>query len=257
MRTGYSEGEPWVSVAPHNKEKALFIIKLTFQNEITLNIDFIPQTFAASLIRNMGKANDDKKRLFCYFSALAIEKKARIVLLINDNKYNPTDASEWPTDWHRLQIHMELFPICQFPQKPDYKELVMDWGNLAMGMCLSLLDIVPINDNKTFNGYKEGNKAQVLTTRYERNRFNRIICLEHYGYTCRICGFNFQQFYGDIGVDFIHVHHIIPVSKMGDDYLVDPINDLIPVCPNCHSMLHKTNPPMDPDELRKCIEQNK
>ncbi|MBK9012922.1 MAG: HNH endonuclease [Saprospiraceae bacterium] len=57
--------------------------------------------------------------------------------------------------------------------------------------------------------------------------------------------------YGGIGKDFIHVHHIVPISKPGEKYEIDPINDLIPVCPNCHSMLHTTNPPLKIEKLRK------
>jgi len=34
------------------------------------------------------------------------------------------------------------------------------------------------------------------------------------------------------------VHHIKPISEIGEDYLVDPVRDLVPVCPNCHRMLH-------------------
>ena len=45
--------------------------------------------------------------------------------------------------------------------------------------------------------------------------------------------------YGEIGKDFIHVHHLIPLNEIGKEYIVDYKNDLIPVCPNCHAMLHR------------------
>ena len=38
--------------------------------------------------------------------------------------------------------------------------------------------------------------------------------------------------------NMIHVHHIVPVSEIGEEYVVDPVKDLIPVCPNCHMVLH-------------------
>ena len=50
---------------------------------------------------------------------------------------------------------------------------------------------------------------------------------------------NFEEKYGAIGKDFIHVHHKIPLSEINEEYIVDPVNDLIPVCPNCHAMLHR------------------
>ena len=42
-----------------------------------------------------------------------------------------------------------------------------------------------------------------------------------------------------MGKDFIHVHHIIPLNEIKEEYTVDPIKDLVPVCPNCHAMLHR------------------
>lgn len=50
---------------------------------------------------------------------------------------------------------------------------------------------------------------------------------------------SFDETYGMFAKDFIHVHHIKPLSEINEEYEVDPINDLIPVCPNCHAMLHR------------------
>lgn len=52
---------------------------------------------------------------------------------------------------------------------------------------------------------------------------------------------NFEKFYGKLGKHFIHVHHIIPLKDINEEYIVNPIKDLIPVCPNCHAMLHTKN----------------
>ena len=59
------------------------------------------------------------------------------------------------------------------------------------------------------------------------------------GCQCTVCGLNFEKKYGEIGKDFIHVHHIVPLNQIGKEYVVDFKNDLIPVCPNCHAMLHR------------------
>ena len=69
-------------------------------------------------------------------------------------------------------------------------------------------------------------------------------------------GFDFEAVYGGLGRGFIHVHHLVPVSTIGKEYKIDPIQDLRPVCPNCHSMLHKNNPPLTIEELKNII-QNK
>lgn len=83
----------------------------------------------------------------------------------------------------------------------------------------------------------EGNRKKVYVNRYERDPEERRKCLERYGnkYKCIVCGFNFEEVYGEIGRDFIHVHHIKPLADNGKDIS----ENLIPVCPNCHAMLHR------------------
>nr|WP_251129572.1 MULTISPECIES: HNH endonuclease [unclassified Exiguobacterium] len=63
--------------------------------------------------------------------------------------------------------------------------------------------------------------------------------MEYYGVSCQVCQIDFEQIYGEVGRDFIHVHHIKPLHDIGQNYVVDPITDLRPVCPNCHAMLHR------------------
>jgi|tagenome__1003787_1003787.scaffolds.fasta_scaffold20693878_2 5-methylcytosine-specific restriction protein A len=97
----------------------------------------------------------------------------------------------------------------------------------------------------------EGSRQEVITTRYERNPEARRRCLEHYGYACRVCGFDFQAVYGDLGRGYAHVHHIEPLHTLGAEHEVDPVMDLRPVCANCHYMLHRSEDPiLTPDELR-------
>lgn len=91
------------------------------------------------------------------------------------------------------------------------------------------------------NEYLEGEEQTILVTKYERNQEARRKCLEHLGTSCKVCGFNFFEEYGEIGRDFIHVHHIIPISQIKKNYVIDPFKDLVPVCPNCHAMLHRRN----------------
>ena len=78
----------------------------------------------------------------------------------------------------------------------------------------------------------EGSKKQVLVNVYERDTKARQVCLNKHGYICKICNFDFEKKYGLIGKEFIHVHHLIPLSEIKEEYEVNPIEDLIPVCPN-------------------------
>lgn len=97
---------------------------------------------------------------------------------------------------------------------------------------------------------QEGGEKQMLSKRYERSRFLRDIAIRCHGVECAICGFNFEKNYGDWGRDFIHVHHLERLADSGQR-MVNPLTDLIPVCPNCHSMLHKSSPPLMPADLKK------
>lgn len=84
----------------------------------------------------------------------------------------------------------------------------------------------------------EGAKKQIVVNAYERSYKARKACIEHYGFRCVVCGFDFAKFYGDEFEGIIHVHHVKPLFEINESYEVDPIKDLRPVCPNCHSALH-------------------
>jgi len=101
--------------------------------------------------------------------------------------------------------------------------------------------------------FTEGSANEVLQTKYERSAEARARCLSIHGYTCKICDFNFRKVYGEIGNEFIHVHHIEPISSRNEEYEIDPQSDLIPVCPNCHAMIHRNSPPFTVEELKKII----
>lgn len=100
---------------------------------------------------------------------------------------------------------------------------------------------------------QEGAYSKIRVNKYERNQRARRLCIQHFGPICAVCNLLFSDFYGEIGQDFIHVHHLVPLSSINDSYTVDPISDLRPVCPNCHAMLHKSNPPFTIDELKQML----
>ncbi|MBP8083121.1 MAG: HNH endonuclease [Spirochaetes bacterium] len=98
--------------------------------------------------------------------------------------------------------------------------------------------------------FHEGATSQITINAYERNGNARKACLNHYGYSCIICGFNFEEKYGEIGKEYIHVHHNKPLSEIKKEYQIDPIADLIPICPNCHAMIHCSQPDLTIEQLK-------
>lgn len=87
--------------------------------------------------------------------------------------------------------------------------------------------------------FPEGAKLIVQVNRYERNPEARAKCIEIHGTRCEICKMSFAETYGFFAKDFIHVHHKTPLHQISESYEVNPETDLIPVCPNCHAMLHR------------------
>jgi len=81
-------------------------------------------------------------------------------------------------------------------------------------------------------------------------------CIDHWGCICSVCGIDFFTHYGKLGKDFIHVHHLKPISEIGKAYKLNPLKNLRPVCPNCHAMLHRSFPVLTIEELQAVIEKN-
>jgi 5-methylcytosine-specific restriction protein A len=101
--------------------------------------------------------------------------------------------------------------------------------------------------------FVEGASKAVTVNAYERSPEARAKCIAVWGTSCAVCNFHFEFFYGPLGKGYIHVHHLKPLSEMNDTYVVNPIDDLRPVCPNCHAMLHKSSPPLSIEELRNTV----
>ncbi|WP_406698640.1 HNH endonuclease [Singulisphaera sp. Ch08] len=99
----------------------------------------------------------------------------------------------------------------------------------------------------------EGDTYQIEANKYERNPEARRRCIEHYGPRCLACGFDFNATYGPVANGFIHIHHLVPISNIGEEYVVDPIADLNPLCPNCHAVAHLRRPPYSIEELKSIL----
>ena len=97
----------------------------------------------------------------------------------------------------------------------------------------------------------EGAARSITVNAYERNRAARERCIAHWGRRCYCCELDMGERYGEIAEGYIHVHHLKGLASIGAEYTVDPVTDLRPVCPNCHAVLHLTEPPTSVDELRQ------
>ncbi|HEX9960581.1 MAG TPA: HNH endonuclease, partial [Pyrinomonadaceae bacterium] len=104
----------------------------------------------------------------------------------------------------------------------------------------------------------EGAKKVITVNSYERSSKARKKCIEKYKAKCFICGFDFNKVYGkEVAQSYIHVHHLKQLSEISKEYKVNPIEDLRPVCPNCHAMIHRKNPPYSIEQIKEFIENQK
>ena len=114
---------------------------------------------------------------------------------------------------------------------------------------------IPYPEDVTSEKYIEGAKKVITVNAYERNPKAREKCISHWGANCSVCNFHFMLFYGEIGRGYIHVHHLKPLADIKEEYELDPIKDLRPVCPNCHAMLHRKNPALSIEEIKNLVSE--
>jgi len=171
-----------------------------------------------------------------------------------DNKYFNTIQSldENP---HTLNFYLETMTSESSIEHLLLNEQEAKLIQLAVSIFVTLL---PKPSNSYSNpeevtGFPEGATTQVLVNKYERDPRNRAAAISAHGYACLACGFDFKKTYGELGVDFIIVHHIVPVSQLGPDYVIDPTKDLVSLCANCHAMIHREEPPLSLNQLKKII----
>ncbi|MBN2892968.1 MAG: HNH endonuclease [Bacteroidales bacterium] len=189
-----------------------------------------------------GDKDKDVHRVLIEFDVLIDAEKEQILLL--ENLKNKLKNQNWTPQSSGISIKNEIIP-----------ELEKEWFNFLATTKLSFNPFEEKTDNS--RSFVEGSALQVTQTRYERNIEARNECLKHYGFTCVVCGFNFEKTFGNLGYKFIHVHHLTEVSRIKKEYNVNPIADLRPVCPNCHAMLHKQNPAITIEELKEIITNQK
>lgn len=125
---------------------------------------------------------------------------------------------------------------------------------LTESALFSDVEIYPDEINPQKIPFYEGGYRKVYVNAFERNRPARDACLNYYGAVCQVCNIDFKKMYGDIGEGFMHVHHLEKIAEKGKErYQINPIKDLIPLCPNCHSMIHKREEPYSVRELKEKI----
>jgi len=159
---------------------------------------------------------------------------------------------------HVISFHVEAMT----PESSIEHGLLNDKESALLELASSIIfALLPRPTNSYSNpeeviGFPEGATTQVLVNKYERDPRNRSAAIAAHGYLCLACGFDFEKVYGDLGRDFIIVHHVVPVSLIGPDYVINPSRDLVTLCANCHAMIHRENPPLSLEDLKMKVLSN-
>ena len=190
-----------------------------------------------SLSKHWNVEDKDVYHVLIDFEVLLNPEKEPI-LTLDILKTGNLEKQQWTPQSSGISIKPELV-----------EELEAVWFDFLTTQNIRLNPYAP-SDNEETKTYTEGTANQITQTRYERNPHAKVACINHYGYSCSVCEFDFEKRFGELGKNFIHVHHLIQVATVGETYQVDPIKDLRPVCPNCHAMLHRQNPPLTIEELK-------
>ena len=225
-----------------------------FTNEIIIGFGYVKaelqiHNFAGQLVSFMKNAGVEQKRLFSRYADELTKIGAQLLFKLDDNEVDYTNIREWPSDWSDIIFSFEVpdfhVDINESTQPATY-QLARNFLGCVLSLCQSEIDRGDI-------GNVEGNEKYRIVKQYERSRLNRALCIEKFGYDCQACGMNFRERYGDLGRDYIHVHHVVPLSEMGEAYVLDPTKDLVPLCPNCHAMAHQHDPVLLPHELKNIL----
>ena len=101
--------------------------------------------------------------------------------------------------------------------------------------------------------FLEGERRAAQIARSVRSPALRVAAKHHWGLHCYCCGFSFEEFYGALAKDFGIIHHLDPLGYSEGQARETSVEDVRVVCANCHYMLHRQDPPLRIDELRRRI----
>ena len=162
---------------------------------------------------------------------LAQEDKTTLAIMVNFDVLLDVDSQEL---LHRVrleqgvlqQMHWDIQASGVLIPSNVADRLEKKWSQLLkMQSVIPLsIDTSPIlfaEEVASSTKYIEGMTKQITVNAYERNQTARLACLRYCGFDCAVCGFNFRQIYGELGQDFIHVHHLVPLSEIAQEYLLD------------------------------------
>lgn len=243
------QSEDQFSITFSGEEASSVVMDLLIKSDSRLKLKFRMGNYAANIIHTIQTAEQSRKKLFVgIWNQIMEEPCCNLCVKVNQKDLSQDDFLSSGILYGAFSLEFEAFPFYD----PDDDNRLSVVSGFVGQLWTMILAVIPY----TIEGEKEGTEYEKTITTHERNPINRQLCLQLKGYACAVCGMKFEDVYGQIGKEFIEIHHTNPVSEMGDSHAVDIVEELVPLCSNCHSMIHRRRPPYSVEELKSLI-QNK
>jgi 5-methylcytosine-specific restriction protein A len=237
------------------------------------------KTTDKSVFHHHSSGIPQKTRYYWFESELNPREKRLIRFIYNEKiyiayikkEYNSPFRTEliWHSDFQNIilskypdykyyELEPELYPLMRFER--------VELGDVDTYMVL-FIDPEYIHNDVTaeqeepselhIEGKKEGQVSYGYSKKYERNPKNRLAAIIIHGCKCACCGFDFEKFYGERGAGFIEIHHNKPLYSLEEEIVINPKEDLIPVCSNCHRMIHrKKDDVLSVEEVKEIVKRD-
>ena len=253
-----ASGQQWYLLSPHGCS-----VDQTFRIRTVLGwrrlwMKFEPGKFARSLIGDMGGADADGRSVFRAILADSCRLGSQVDLQVNGRPVSFDDEDIWSVTWSHLVLSMKKGQLELGTAEGESDDHILcRWTGRFATAVVAILPVVDVGGkfDRDVVGFPEGAQTRVHVNRYERDRRNRASAIAIHGTACKACGLNMSERYGPIAQDLVEVHHITPASQLGPGYVIDPVCDLVPLCPNCHAVVHRNDPPLDVDQVSSLLNQ--
>ena len=141
-----------------------------------------------------------------------------------------------------LQKEIGKIKNCRLAEPGEFTKLAFQNGKINLLKAESIADLISAETEiQRLQAVKimKGKSSKKYVTIYERDNRNRQQAIAIHGLSCFGCGFNFEKYYGEYAKGYIQIHHVKPVSELGGTVKINPETDLIPLCANCHAIVHR------------------
>lgn len=248
-------GHNWIELTPAQHRPAETFTIRTAIGWRSLDVRFQLGSFAADLLAHISRPDETGRALFSAILEECANDNAVVDLQINGETHDFHDLAIWSLAWERVELHVRrgMLPVNAGDSAED-ERIVRVWTSRMAAAVLAILPLENVAEAAVewdIGGYPEGAVLRVEVNRYERDRRNRAAAIAIHGYVCKACGIDLASRYGDAASGLIEIHHVTPVSVLGPNYRINPVTDLVPLCPNCHSVAHRRQPPFSVAEVQQ------